>query len=68
MTVLDRTRLTGRLPLFSILTETIVDRAMDEQFDRIEHMMFVRTVAVNDSGDALRNDDGSVVVDDDGCD
>jgi hypothetical protein len=50
----------GRVMIYDGLDNNVVERALDEQFDRIEHMMFVRT----------RNTepDGEVSYDDDGCD
>jgi hypothetical protein len=49
----------GRIMIYDGLDNAVVERAMDEQFDRIEHMMFVR----------IRNTqpDGEVSYDDDGC-
>ena len=43
-----------------MLDSETVNRAMDEQFDRIDNMMFVRTRYVEASGDHY--------IDDDGCD
>lgn len=50
----------GRVMIYDGLDDYVVERALDEQFDRVEHMMFVRT----------RNTepDGEVSYDDDGCD
>lgn len=61
----------GRIFIYSDLTDTVVDEAMDEQFERIEHMMFVRTVSTDENGEVeLRlNEEGELVavVDEDGC-
>ena len=35
---------------------------MDTQFDRIESMMFVRTVVTGDDGNAMRNSQCGLVV------
>ena len=41
----------------------------DEQFDRLEHMMFIRVVVTDDSGKARRSETGEIVTEsDDGCD
>ena len=51
----------GRVMIYDGLANAVVERALDEQFDRIEHMMFVRT-RQNTS-----NDDNEYIVEDDGC-
>ena len=50
----------GRVMIYDGLDNYVVEHALDEQFDRVEHMMFVHT----------RNTepDGEVSYDDDGCD
>ena len=50
----------GRVMIYDGLTDRQVARAMDTQFDRIQSMMFVRTILTNPTGDD--------VVEDDGCD
>lgn len=50
----------GRVMIYDGLKDTQIDRAMDTQFDRIESMMFVRTIVTN-------TETGEVVVEDDGC-
>ena len=56
----QRAEARGHIMIYDGLDNAVVERAMDEQFDRVEHMMFVRT----------RNTkpDGEVSYDDDGCD
>lgn len=49
----------GRIMIYDGLDNAVVERAMDEQFDRIEHMMFVRI--------RKTQPDGEVSYDDDGC-
>lgn len=49
----------GHIMIYDGLDSRLVDRAMDEQFDRIDNMMFVHTVQ------SLA--DGGEVVEDDGC-
>lgn len=48
----------GRVNIYDGLDESQVDRAMDEQFERIEHMMFVRTRSVAEDGTPAYADDG----------
>ena len=46
----------GRVTIFDGLEEDIVDRALDEKFERIGHMMFIRTRHVQQDG-AVESDD-----------
>jgi len=58
----------GRVMIYDGLKETQVARAMDLEFERIQSMMFVRTIATNSEGSVLRDEEtGDVVVEDDGC-
>lgn len=50
----------GRVTIYDGLDENQVEAALDTQFDRIEHMMFVRT--------RHSAEDGTTSYDDDGCD
>ena len=50
----------GRVMIYDGLENTEVERALDQQFDRIEHMMFVRT--------RHTETDGEVSYEDGGCD
>ena len=50
----------GRIMIYDGLTSKTIDKAMDEKFDRIENMMFVRIIH--------EQDDGEYYVEDDGCD
>ena len=58
----------GRVHIYSGLRDADVSRVLDEQFDRIEYMMFTGTVVTDSSGMALVDpDSGEVLVENDGC-
>ena len=50
----------GRIMIYDGLKEVRIERAMDTQFERIESMMFVRTIITD-------NETGEDTVEDDGC-
>lgn len=47
----------GRIMIYDGIHIAMVDKAMDEQFDRIDHMMFVRTLHQSDDGGVEADDD-----------
>jgi hypothetical protein len=51
----------GRVMIYDGLDNAVVERALDEQFDRIEHMMFVRI------RQSTPDDDDEYIIEDDGC-
>ena len=48
----------GRIMIYDGLDSKVVDKAMDEQFDRIDNMMFIRIHHESDQGDGYVEDDG----------
>ena len=58
----------GLVRIYDGLTDVQVGQAMDSQFNRIQHMMFVRTIVTDASGLAKSDPEtGGVQVEDDGC-
>ena len=59
----------GRVVIYDNLNSSDIDRALVEQFDRIENMMFVSTHITDKQGTPVRDrDTGEAMIDDDGCD
>lgn len=59
----------GNITIYDGFLDSEVDRALSQQFARIENMMFVRIVITDESGQAETDDStGEVIVEDDGCD
>lgn len=58
----------GRVTIYSGFTDVQVAQAMDRQFDRVEHMMFVGTVVTASDGQPkTERSSGVVQTEDDGC-
>lgn len=58
----------GAIFIYDGLTDITVNQALDQQFDRIQNMMFTRTVITDENGDPqLDPITGNELVEDDGC-
>ena len=59
----------GRIHIYDGLEDIQVERAMDQQYDRIQSMMFIHTVVTDDHGEPRRDEQtGELVVEEDDCD
>ena len=47
----------GRVMIYDGIKNDVVDVALNEQFDRIENMMFVRVVHVQEDGEEIADED-----------
>jgi hypothetical protein len=58
----------GRIYIYDGVRDIDIQRAMDEEFHRVESMMFIRTRKTDEAGEVKRNTDtGDVEYEDDGC-
>jgi hypothetical protein len=58
----------GRIYVYDGLRDKDVEQAVNEEFDRVENMMFIREKKTDEKGEVLTNPDtGDAVVQDDGC-
>jgi len=59
----------GKVIIYSGLTDKVVEKALSENFGRIQSMMFTRTIRTDDTGNPLRDPKtGDVLIEEDGCD
>jgi hypothetical protein len=58
----------GRIYIYDGLTDRDVQRALNEEFERVDNMMFIRTRQTDAQGAVKRDEDtGEVEYEDDGC-
>jgi hypothetical protein len=58
----------GRIYIYDGLRDVDVQRALDEEFERVDNMMFIRIRKTDDDGKVKRDaDTGTVEYEDDGC-
>ena len=58
----------GHIYIYDGITDRLVNQTMDNQFNRIQNMMFVGTVVTDKQGEPAVDDQGDVIAEDDGCD
>jgi hypothetical protein len=58
----------GRIYIYDGLRDTDIQRALEEEFNRVENMMFIRTIKTDKEGEIKRDEEtGEAEVEDDGC-
>ena len=58
----------GRIYIYDGLTDRDIQEAMNEEFERVENMMFIRTRKTDETGQVKRDaETGEVKYEDDGC-
>ena len=58
----------GSVVIYDGLSDVTIKQALDQQFDRIQNMMFTRTVITDENGEPeIDPDTGNVLVEEDGC-
>jgi hypothetical protein len=58
----------GRIYIYDGVRDRDIRRAMDEEFERVDSMMFIRTRKTDTDGNIERDQQtGEVMVEDDGC-
>jgi protocatechuate 3,4-dioxygenase beta subunit len=58
----------NRVVIYDRLKSSDIDRALEEQFDRVGSMMFVTRIVTDEEGQPVRDEDtGELVFEDDGC-
>ena len=59
----------GRVMIYDGLYSADVSRVLDEQFHRLDHMMFTNTIKTDSTGKPRRDPvTGAMLVEEDGCD
>jgi hypothetical protein len=59
----------GRIYIYEDLRDTDVARAMEEEFHRVESMMFIRVQRTDDEGEVMKDPESGtpMMISDDGC-
>jgi hypothetical protein len=58
----------GRIYIYESLTNQDISHAMEEEFERVESMMFIRVPKTDASGEVMKDPGtGEAMVEDDGC-
>ena len=57
----------GGVYIYEGLTDRAVNRAMEEEFERVENMMFINTIRTDAQGTPLRDPDTGLIAADDDC-
>lgn len=58
----------GTVVIYDGLKDITVRKALDQNFERIQNMMFTRIVRTGNAEEPLQGADGKAITEDDGCD
>lgn len=57
-----------KILIYQGLKDIDINRAMDDQYNRIEYMMFINVIVTDSEGQPLSDPDtGGIILEDDGC-
>ena len=62
-----RNEAAGSVYIYEGMTDRAVNQAMEDEFERVEHMMFINTVRTDAEGKPLRDPDTGLIAADDDC-
>ena len=57
----------GSVYIYEGMTDRAVNQAMEDEFERVEHMMFINTIRTDAQGKPLRDPDTGLIEADDDC-
>ena len=57
----------GIVYIYEGMTDREVNQAMGDEFERVEHMMFINTIRTDAQGNPLRDPDTGLIAADDDC-
>ena len=57
----------GKVYIYEGVTDRAVNQAMEDEFERVEHMMFINTIRTDAQGRPLRDPDTGLIDADDDC-
>jgi hypothetical protein len=62
-----RNEAAGSVYIYEGLTDRAVNQAMEDEFERVEHMMFINTIRTDAQGNPMRDPETGLIEDDNDC-